>query len=74
MLAAEAFLIIGDGTLLAGAWTVGIHAALGSEVPADHLRIAARAVFSGALLGLALAPWLAVLVARGNIAGLLKDR
>lgn len=74
MLAAEALLLVGTGALIAAFWGAAIHAALGHNLPRDHLQIAGRALLSSALLGLLLAPWAPSLVARGNIASLLKDR
>jgi hypothetical protein len=74
MLAADALVLMATGAFIAAAWGAAIHAALGHNLPYDHLRIAGRALLSSALLGLAVAPWASSLVARGNIASLLKDR
>ena len=74
MLAVEAALLVGVGVLLAVPWVAAIQVSLGHDIPWEHARIALRTSLLGALLGLGIAPWLAALVARGNIANLLKDR
>lgn len=74
LLALEAGILIVFAAGAAIPWAVALHSALGHSLPADHMRLALRAGVSGALLALALAPIAASLVARGDIAALLKER
>jgi hypothetical protein len=74
LLAVEATLLFGLSAAVGVAWALAVQRALDHPVPWEEARLAARSAVSGGLLGLALAPWVAVLVARGNIAALLKDR
>jgi hypothetical protein len=74
MLAVEALLVVGFALALAGAYAFAIDEALRHSPGWDETRIVLRTVGSAALLALALAPLLGVLVVRGSIAELLKDR
>ncbi len=74
MLAVEALLVVGLGLALAVAYALAIDEALRHSPGLEDVRIVLRTVGSAALLALAVAPVAAVLVVRGSIAELLKDR
>jgi hypothetical protein len=74
LLGIESSLVVAFAATAGILWAFAVHGALGHAVPADHAWVALRSGASGALLGMALAPWLAALVARGNISALLKER
>lgn len=74
LLAIETLVVTAIAFLASTLWAVAIRRALHQAVPADELRVALRSAGSGALLALLAAPFAQVLVARGNIAALLKDR
>jgi hypothetical protein len=74
MLAVEALLVVGFATVLAVAYAFAFDEALRHSPGWDESRIVVRTVGSAALLAIAIAPVLGVLVVRGSIAELLKDR
>lgn len=74
LLFAEAALLLGAGFVLALSWAIVAERLAGHAVPWEHVELSVRAAGSAALLGLVAAPLLSSLVARGNLASLLKDR
>lgn len=74
ILAVEVLLVVVFAVALAIAYALAIAEVLRCSPGWDEVRIVSRTAGSAALLALALAPTLAVLVVRGSIAELLKDR
>lgn len=74
MLAVEALLAVVFAVALAVAYALAIDEVLRHSPGWEEVRIVSRAGGSAALLALALAPALGVLVVRGSIAELLKER
>lgn len=74
MLAVEALLVVALATVVAVAYAVAIDEALHHTPRWSGTWIVVRTVGSAALLTLTAAPLMAVLVVRGSIANLLKDR
>ena len=74
LLALETLLVVSAATALALLWAFAHQRSLHDPLPWDHVRVALRSGLSAALLGILLAPLLAILVARGNIAAMLKER
>ncbi len=74
MLAVEVLLVVVFAVALAIAYALAIAEVLRCSPGWDEVRVVSRTAGSAALLALALSPTLAVLVVRGSIAELLKDR
>ena len=74
MLAVEALVVVGFALALATGYAFAIDEALRHAPGWDEAGIVLRTAGSAALLALAVAPVLGVLVVRGSIAELLKDR
>lgn len=74
LIALETAFLVTAASALALPWAFAIHRTLDHPLPWDHVRVALRSGLSGASLGLVLAPVVATFVARGSVAGLLKER
>ncbi|HXU23986.1 MAG TPA: hypothetical protein VN697_08155 [Tepidiformaceae bacterium] len=74
MLAMESWILVAAGWLTGVLWALAIQRATGHALTLGSIRLATVTSGSAALAVLVLAPMLSVLVARGSIANLLKDR
>jgi len=74
MLAMESWALVAAGWLAGMLWALAIQRATGNALTLGSIRLATVTSGSAALAVLVLAPILSVLVARGSIANLLKDR
>jgi hypothetical protein len=74
LIALETALVIVIASVVGLLWALAVHRATHNPLPWDHVRLALSSGLSAALLALVVTPWLALLVARGNIAALLKER